>query len=71
MIGELVIVDSKVVMVVNKATNNGDELGPTEFRGVIIYSKEPTTWSQNIGIEHTFWKEDAHLYIGTVTLEND
>lgn len=71
MIGELVVVDNKVVMVVNRAKNNGDKLGPTEFRGVIIHSNNPTTWTQNIGIEHIFWKEDAHLYIGTVTLEND
>jgi hypothetical protein len=70
MIGELVVVDHQVIMVVNRAKDNGDELGPTEFRGVIIHSN-PTTWSQNVGIEDTFWKEDARLYVGTVTLEND
>lgn len=70
-IGELVVVDHQVIMVVNRAKNNDDdELGPTEFRGVIIHSN-PTTWSQNVGIEDTFWKEDARLYVGTVTLEND
>lgn len=69
-IGELVVVDHQVIMVVNRAKDNDDELGPTEFRGVIMHSN-PTTWSQNVGIEDTFWKEDARLYVGTVTLEND
>ena len=71
-IGELVVVDHQVIMVVNRAKNNDDdELGPTEFRGVIMHANNPTTWNQNVGIEDTFWKEDARLYVGTVTLEND
>lgn len=69
--GDLVCNKDMVVIVNHPTFPNGDVFHGTIFRGVIIYSKEPTTWSQNIGIEHTFWKEDAHLYIGTVTLEND
>lgn len=69
-VGELVVVDLQVIMVVNRAKDNSEDLGPTEFRGVIMRSN-PTTWSQNVGIEDTFRKEDARLYVGVVLLEND